>query len=571
MNPRLSCLYGLFCLVWLLGLGAAAQAQEGLDASKPRQSLGTQASLLRTAQPIDLSTAIQARADGAFRPSQQAVPRFGIGSPPYWLHLRLHNPHPQALPRTLQIGEAWLDQLDIYLLDGQQRVVQQVRAGDGDLQRQQATPGMGYLLPLQLPPGDSELYIRAHTDDALILPMRLLDAQALEHARTLTHYSYGALYGFLLALLAYNLMLYAGLKERNNLNYSIYLGTFILLNLSYTGHAGAWLWPDSLLLKRYAILLLMGAMAWLGLHFARHFLELDAHAPRLARAVQQAANAVMLLLLLCVIFDWHALANYVAFVSVLIYTLLMVLLGVISLRHGRVAARYFLAATLCGMFGTAITDLAVWGLIPFSTLTYRAVDIGILLEATLLALALAYQMRRHQQARLKAETLARIDPLTGLLNRRAFLEQGNALWSTALRHGQPLALIMLDLDHFKSINDQHGHDMGDSCLIATARLLTQQCRTGDILARWGGEEFLLLLPATSLQEALQLAERLRQALAGLSLDSTQAGLSLSASFGVIAREQQEQLEQLINAADERLYQAKQSGRNRVCGPQANAC
>jgi len=571
MNPRLSCLYGLLCLVWLLGLCTAAQAQDRLDASKPRQSLGAQASLLSTAQPIDLNAAIQARADGAFRPSQQAVPRFGIGSGYHWFYLPLHNPLGQSLERTLQIGEAWIDQLDLHLLDDRQRPVQQLQAGDGDLQRLQATPGMGYLLALQLPPGRSELYIRVHTDDALILPMRLLDAQALEQARALAQYSYGALYGFLLALLAYNLMLFAGLKERNNLNYSIYLGAFILLNLSYTGHAGAWLWPQSLLLKQYATLLLMGAFAWLGLHFARHFLELDAHAPRLSRGVRLGASAALLLLLLCVALDWHVLANQLAFASVLLYTLLMVLLGLVSLSHGRVAARYFLAATLCGMLGTALTDLAVWGLIPFRSLTYRAIDIGILLEATLLALALAYQMRRHQQARLQAETLARIDPLTGLLNRRAFLEQGNALWSTALRHDQPLALIMLDLDHFKSINDQHGHDMGDNCLVSTARLLAQQCRSGDILARWGGEEFLLLLPATELDEALQLAERLRRALAGLSLDNSQVGLSLSASFGVIARDGQDNLEQLINAADERLYQAKQAGRNRVCGPQATVC
>lgn len=568
MSP--SHLHRLFCFIWLLGLASSAHAQAWLEVGAPSQTLGPHASLLSTPQPINLAAAIQARADSAFRPSGQTVPRLGIGSPPHWLHLQLHNPQPQPLQRTLQIGEAWIDQLDIYLLDQQQRLLQQVQAGDGDMQRLQATPGMGYLLELQLPPGHSELYIQVRTDDALIVPMRLLDAQSLEHARALSQYSYGALYGFLLALLAYNLMLYAGLKERNNLNYSIYLGAFILLNLSYTGHAGTWLWPESLLLKRYATLLLMGSMAWLGLHFARYFLDLDAHAPRLARGVHLAVSAAMVLLLLCVAFDWHALANQVAFASVLLYTLLMVVLGLISLRHGRVAARYFLAATLCGMLGTALTDLAVWGVIPFNTLTYRAVDIGILLEATLLALALAYQMRRHQQARLSAETLARIDPLTGLLNRRAFLEQGNALWSTAQRHAQPLALIMLDLDHFKGINDQHGHDMGDNCLIATARLLSQQCRTGDILARWGGEEFLLLLPATSLKEALQLAERLRQTLAEITLDQAQPALALSASFGVVARDQQGQLEQLINAADERLYQAKQNGRNRVCSPLTDA-
>lgn len=551
--------------VWLL-LCLSPQAMAWVEIGEQTQPLGLHLSLFDSAEPLSLAAAIEAREAGAFRPSQQAVPRFGIGTPPHWIYVPLHNRTAHPLKRTLQLGEAWIDRVDVYLLsDG--HPLQQLHAGDGQRRLLQATAGMGYLLELQLPPGRSELYARVYTADPLILPLRLLSAGALQQARTASNYSYGALYGFLLALLAYNLMLYAGLKDRNNLNYSIYLGAFILLNLSYTGHAGAWLWPDSLFLKRYANPILMTALAWLGLHFARHFLALDTHSPRLARTVRHGASFALLLQLLCAGLGLHVLALWVAFSSVLLYSLLMVLLGWASLRRGQAPARYFLAATLFGMLGTALTDLSVWGLIPFTTLTYRAVDIGILLEATLLALALAYQMRQHQRARRQAETLARIDPLTGLLNRRAFLEQGNALWGHAIRHAQPLALVMLDLDHFKSINDEHGHDMGDNSLIATARLLTQQCRTGDILARWGGEEFLLLLPQTNLQDALLLAERLRQAIAALTLEDAQGKIALSASLGVIAREQQGQLEQLINAADERLYCAKQNGRNRVCGPQ----
>lgn len=91
------------------------------------------------------------------------------------------------------------------------------------------------------------------------------------------------------------------------------------------------------------------------------------------------------------------------------------------------------------MLGTALTDLAVWGVISFNPLTYRAVDLGILLEASLLALALAYQMRQHQQARRQAESLARQAPLTGLLNRRAFLEQGQQLWQDSQRSARNIS------------------------------------------------------------------------------------------------------------------------------------
>ena len=439
---KLACL--LVCLlVCLVVCLVAGPAEARVDVSQANSGYLGRQLYLGPASGKDLQTLSQAQASGQLQRSQQAVPRFGIGAPAQWLYLPLHNPQPLPVQRTLQIGEAWIDELDLYLLDPQ-GVVQHVQAGDGQLDRQQASPGMGFLLDVQIPPGDSALYLRVATADALILPMRLLDSQQVALAQQLSQYSYGALYGFLLALIAYNLMLYAGLRETSNLYYSLYLATFILLNLSYTGHAGAWLWPDSLYLKRYSTLLLMMALAWTGLRFARHFLDLASHAPRLDQALRHGSRLAVLLLILCVLADWHALANHLAFASVLLYTLLMVAAGWLSLHHGRVAARYFLAATLCGMLGTALTDLAVWGVIPFNPLTYRAVDLGILLEASLLALALAYQMRQHQQARRQAESLARQDPLTGLLNRRAFLEQGQQLWQDSQRSARPLALIMLE-------------------------------------------------------------------------------------------------------------------------------
>ncbi|HWR79426.1 MAG TPA: GGDEF domain-containing protein, partial [Pseudomonas sp.] len=125
------------------------------------------------------------------------------------------------------------------------------------------------------------------------------------------------------------------------------------------------------------------------------------------------------------------------------------------------------------------------------------------------------------------------------------------------------SLIMLDLDHFKDINDRFGHDAGDLALEQTARLLERTCRSGDVLARWGGEEFLLLLPETGLAEARALAERLRVEVQGLGLATREHAVSLSASFGVIERSTQDQLEQLINQTDRLLYRAKHAGRNQV--------
>jgi diguanylate cyclase (GGDEF)-like protein len=242
----------------------------------------------------------------------------------------------------------------------------------------------------------------------------------------------------------------------------------------------------------------------------------------------------------------------------------MLLLGIAALKHRHVAGHYYLAATFFGMLGMLVTTLTVWGVLPFTGWNYGAIKIGIILQAILLALGLSFKVRQQQKSRRQAERMAERDPLTGLHNRRGFNQQAAAIWNTAVRNKRPLSLIMLDLDHFKTINDLHGHATGDQALRLTADMLAQSCRGGDVLGRWGGEEFLLLLPETGITEALALAERLRVEIQALELEESHQQLSLSASFGVIERSAQGQLEQLINQADRLLYVAKHSGRNRVC-------
>jgi diguanylate cyclase (GGDEF)-like protein len=246
-----------------------------------------------------------------------------------------------------------------------------------------------------------------------------------------------------------------------------------------------------------------------------------------------------------------------------IFTVSMVYLGLLTVHNRRIAGRYFLAAVVFGMLGGGSTFLVVLGLIPFNTLTYHALELGIILEATLLALAVAHELRRHQQATLRAEHLASHDPLTALHNRRAFLERAQALWSTAERGHRPLSMILMDLDFFKQINDTHGHAVGDQALIQSAQLLYRACRAGDVLARWGGEEFILLLPETDIEQACAFAERLRQQIAEQEVPTEHRTLHLTASFGVAQRDVHANVEALIKSADVALYAAKHAGRNRV--------
>ena len=163
-----------------------------------------------------------------------------------------------------------------------------------------------------------------------------------------------------------------------------------------------------------------------------------------------------------------------------------------------------------------------------------------------------------------AELLARTDALTGLANRRAFDEAAEQEVQRAVRYASPLALVMADLDHFKAINDAHGHHVGDKVLQHFAHILAESVRTIDLVGRWGGEEFVILMPGTELDEAVQAAERMRQAVIQSSPPLDDPAYAYTASFGVAAFSlEMPTMVSLLGRADTALYLAKKHGRNRV--------
>lgn len=170
------------------------------------------------------------------------------------------------------------------------------------------------------------------------------------------------------------------------------------------------------------------------------------------------------------------------------------------------------------------------------------------------------------QAREQMETLAMHDGLTGLLNRRAIEEYAEAEFNLAGRKERIMSAILVDIDHFKGINDRYGHKVGDHALQQVAKVLREDLRKYDRVGRWGGEEFILILPDTQLQDAVMVAERIRLKTAEtqISLENGET-FSVHISLGVACTTSQFQsLTKFIDAADQALYQSKQSGRNRVC-------
>ena len=167
--------------------------------------------------------------------------------------------------------------------------------------------------------------------------------------------------------------------------------------------------------------------------------------------------------------------------------------------------------------------------------------------------ALEYRTTEAEELGRKANT----DPLTGINNRRAADVWLEKMGNSARR----CAVIFIDIDHFKAVNDTHGHDVGDAVLVEFAGLLRKRVRSHDMVARWGGEEFVVLLSSLTLEEAIKVAENLRQQIAGVNTPNLPP---ITASLGVAHTSSGKDIGDTIKAADQALYQAKFEGRNRVC-------
>ena len=203
--------------------------------------------------------------------------------------------------------------------------------------------------------------------------------------------------------------------------------------------------------------------------------------------------------------------------------------------------------------------------------------LGMLLISSMVWLRIASLKKRSAELALKVEEktrdleavvekltqLSTQDALTGLKNRRYFTQRAKAAWQNYKRHNHTFSLLIVDIDFFKRINDEYGHHVGDTVLVKIARILEDSLRESDVIARWGGEEFLILLPSLKVQEAFWVAEKLRKAVADYEIDAPPYSVSATITCGVADIRDYDSVEACIHAIDKKLYVGKESGRNTV--------
>ena len=347
--------------------------------------------------------------------------------------------------------------------------------------------------------------------------------------------------------------------------YAGYIVCYVLIQSVQTGflfHPLEWQWMvgSALTVGTVAVAL---SVAFAALFMLR-FCELPRYAPLLrVPVIAMAVGMIQLVLMRC-----SHVPVLVGVAQLLINPLLMIgaalllLAAVVAAARGSRPAWFFLAGWTPLLLLTAMASAQVDGALPeLDWLNDASLAAGAF-EAVVLSLGLADRALRLRHDRDQVRALADHDSLTNALNRRAWVERAAAMLATTTP--RPVALLFLDLDHFKLLNDNQGHSSGDRALVAVCDALAHELRPTDLFGRYGGEEFVALLDGTAMEQAMQVATRLCRRVHRLEIPaSNDASLLLSISIGVAMRRDGDDVQSLVERADQAMYNAKLNGRNQV--------
>lgn len=524
-----------------------------------------------------------------------ATPHYHFTSSAYWFRLPVENRRDRSVSVFLDIKHPTLDYVTLHVLRADGNVTT-VRSGDRLAARARPHPATSLVLPFALAPGETaELFLRVRADaGALIVPFEILELEGLQAEMLARRLLHGALLGLFGALFLYNLLAYLTLRDRSHLYYVVYLPFALLTITSLDGFGPsvlypAWTWPGN-----EGLVVFSGVTFFLILSFTRAFLETHLH-PDLDRWIKLLLG-INVLLAISPLFLPIRVAYELDMLMVFVFPLVCCLVGFASWRRGKREARFYVLGQAASWIGLVLFGLLIYDVLPFHLLLFEAISLGIAADALLLALALADRIRRLQGAKLEAENSARrnlevrkeklerliaartaeldgarreaerlatTDALTGIANRRGLLEPAEREIKLALRNDRPLAVVMFDLDHFKRVNDSYGHAEGDRVLRDVVTAALQVIRDTDLFGRVGGEEFLAVLPDTTEEAAVVVAERIRERI-GAEVVCGVPPQPVTASFGVAGlKAPKTTLAALEAAADAALYGAKHKGRNRV--------
>ncbi|MCF2858795.1 sensor domain-containing diguanylate cyclase [Pseudoalteromonas sp. SMS1] len=583
-------------LVFLLCCGWVASGSELIKTSQPKkyENLSSQSQYIQDNNfgIVD----VLSLPESAWTANNDDNLNLGYTSQSYWVKVNFvlpTSPHPYVL----EIAYPVLDSLKLYLISAD-KVINYSKLGDKQTFSDRPIQHHNYLVPIESDvSGELELYIKVNSSSAIQLPVRLWSQQAFYESDQLNMLFLGIYFGLMSVMAVYNLLMYFSLKDKTQLYYVVYVSAIIAFYFSLSGLGFRYLWQNSLWWNDQSILFFLISAVLAGTLFIVRLLELKKHSRILYYGCIFIASVGVMLLFLSIFFSYGVMIRVI-----IAYASLACLWGVITrtvrLFEGSHFSTYYSLAWNAALCGGIILAANKFNFIPSNWFTEHALTIGTSIEVACLSFAMAERINSERKKRFIAQAksmseirkanqllevevesrtrelqdaydklkhTSRIDELTQVFNRRSLNEALNTECLRAKRFGHSISVLMVDIDHFKKVNDTYGHQCGDKCLAHVANLLKDACtRAGDTIARYGGEEFCILLPECNEHDALELGEIIRKRAQATAFRFENSTIKMTVSIGVTtAWGQSLEPHILIKQADMALYFAKQHGRNQV--------
>ena len=516
-----------------------------------------------------------------------------------WTRFSIKNSTKTPLDFALELPIPWINFTDIYRIQGD--TVYEKKCGSLSPTSDRYLNSKSFFIPFSIEAEKSvSFYIRFSGADALtIAPYLYSKKVAQQHNVDVTLYI-GAVVGVLVVMTFFYLILSISLKDRDYFYYAVYLFSLVFMMGSYYGYNSQIFWPDFPLFNQKTISASVAISLFAGLLFSRKFLNIEILLPQFDMFLQFQMGVYLALAILSFLpVEYHyVVIATIALVSVYSVSILYISVKAYSLNV--VGSEYFILSWFMSLVSSLVAALMVQGYIAYSHALYYSFGVITLIDIILLAYAMVTKIDTIEKEKLQAqrslvekekelallnykdkkkledivskrtqellqinkklEEISVTDKLTQLYNRVKIDKELLYALEYAERYESPFSLILLDIDFFKSVNDEHGHLVGDTILIEFANILKFSIRNTDFVGRWGGEEFLVICPKTDKEGAISLAKHIQTQIRNINFSIVG---KKTASFGVTTSYKGDTLKSILKRTDDGLYRAKESGRDTI--------